>query len=254
MQTYTVSFKINSINFERGIMKINHKYFILITLCLLASVLSSACNKKDSIYIKNNGDKIESESDETVSEAENETFSQNLTENTGSNIQTGKDKSFSNKISVHICGSVGRPDVYELDEGARIIDAVRAAGGFTENAAGDYINLAKLLSDGERIYIPDIIEAESLAEEGMLNNAAASDTGSGGSLAVSAADSGSKININTADEAELMKLKGIGKARAGDIISYRNTHGNFRNISDIMQVPGIKQAAFDKIKDDICVE
>jgi len=75
-------------------MKINHKYFILITLCLLASVLSSACNKKDSIYIKNNGDKIESESDETVSEAENETFSQNLTENTGSNIQTGKDKSF----------------------------------------------------------------------------------------------------------------------------------------------------------------
>ena len=51
-----------------------------------------------------------------------------------------------------------------------------------------------------------------------------------------------------------MKLKGIGKARAGDIISYRNTHGNFRNISDIMQVPEIKQAAFDKIKDDICVE
>ena len=63
-----------------------------------------------------------------------------------------------------------------------------------------------------------------------------------------------KININTAGEEELMRLKGIGKTRAGDIILYRNTHGSFNDISDIMQVPGIKQAAFDKIKDDICVK
>ena len=136
----------------------------------------------------------------------------------------------SGKASVHVCGQVRRPGVYELDAESRLIDAVMAAGGFAEGADEDYLNLAGRIADGMKIYVP--APGENLPEE------------------EAPADDG-KININTAGPEQLQELPGIGPKRAEDIISYRESHGDFGSPEDIMKVPGIKDAAFAKIRDKI---
>ena len=140
---------------------------------------------------------------------------------------------------VHVCGEVMRPGVYELEAGSRIYEAVELAGGFTQEAAASYLNLAQEIADGMKIEVPSEADLEKLPETPAGTAGAVPDDG--------------KVNINTADKASLMTLKGIGEAKAEDIISYRDSNGPFGSIEDIMKVPGIKNAAFEKIKDDITV-
>lgn len=142
------------------------------------------------------------------------------------------------QVFVHVCGAVHVPGVYELTEGARVYEAIGAAGGVTEEAAAEYINQARPVEDGERIFVPTAEEAEQ---------------GIGLSPEASADSSGGKININTAGKDELMTLTGIGESKASSIISYRESHGRFRSIEDLMQIEGIKEGVFNKIKDDITV-
>lgn len=159
------------------------------------------------------------------------------------------------KIVVHVCGEVAVPGVYELPEGSRIYQAVELAGGYTADAAEDYLNMAQVLSDGVKLEVPDKEAAAKLPEAA----GAGGQSGTGRSGAVQAeVQSGSggvsaKVNINTAAKEELMTLKGIGQARAEDIIAYRQTNGPFGKIEDIMKVSGIKEAAFQKIKENIAV-
>lgn len=148
-------------------------------------------------------------------------------------------------IFVHVCGKVNDPAVYEFENGARVVEAIEKAGGFMENAATDYLNLAKVLTDGEKIYVPD-------KEEALGLNPVNIDTAQGN--VADAKDTNTKVNINTASKEELLSLKGIGDSRAEDIINYRTENGKFAAIEDIMKVPGIKQGAFNKIKDNIRVE
>ena len=148
-------------------------------------------------------------------------------------------------IFVHVCGQVNAPAVYEFENGARVVEAIEKAGGFMENAATDYLNLAKVLTDGEKIYVPD-------KEEALGLNPVNVDTAQGN--VADAKDTNTKVNINTASKEELLSLKGIGDSRAQDIINYRTENGKFAAIEDIMKVPGIKQGAFNKIKDNIRVE
>ena len=138
---------------------------------------------------------------------------------------------------VHICGEVNAPGVYRVLEGSRIFQAVEQAGGFTDDAASEYLNLAELTEDGMKIDVPSVEEVEN------------------GEFPVSedAASAGGKVNINKADEKELMTLTGIGESRAADIIRYREENGGFQTVEDIMKVPGIKEGAFEKIKDNISV-
>lgn len=138
-------------------------------------------------------------------------------------------------LYVHVCGQVKEPGVYQLEEGARIYDAVQMAGGLTEEAWEEAVNLAKLVTDGEQIKIPNQAEAELLLAEERQ------------------AESG-MIDLNQATKEQLMTLTGIGEARAKDILAYREEHGNFQAIEEIMKVPGIKEAAFAKIKDEIVVK
>ena len=134
---------------------------------------------------------------------------------------------------VHICGEVKVPGVYEVQEGSRIFEVIELAGGFTDEAAVDYLNMAQPVTDGMKLKVPAVGEtAENGGFEGETDH---------------------KVNLNTADKEELMTLKGIGEARAEDILKYREQHGAFRAVEDIMKVPGIKDAAFQKIKDDIAV-
>ena len=139
-------------------------------------------------------------------------------------------------IYVHICGAVINPGVYQVPAGTRVYQALELAGGSSNDAYLSGINLADKLADGQKVYIP----AEGENAEGILS------TDSGGVQSV-------MININTASEAELMTLPGIGQSRAKDIINYRVKNGLFESIDDIMKVSGIKEAAFEKIKDLIKV-
>ena len=152
-------------------------------------------------------------------------------------VQSDSTKDDSNTdIYVHICGAVINPGVYQVPAGTRVYQALELAGGSSDDAYLSGINLADKLADGQKVYIP----AEGENAEGILS------TDSGGVQSV-------MVNINTASEAELMTLPGIGQSRAKDIINYRVKNGFFESIDDIMKVSGIKEAAFEKIKDLIKV-
>lgn len=138
-------------------------------------------------------------------------------------------------IRVYVCGAVARPGVVELPPGSRVEDALRAAGGFGPGAAREALNLADWASDGQMLYFPTEEEA---AETKRQEEDAASGL----------------VNINTADAARLCTLPGIGESRAADIIAYREANGDFISCEDIMKVPGIKTAAYEKIKDKIKVK
>ena len=162
-------------------------------------------------------------------------------------------------LVVHICGAVSAPGVYELPAGSRIIDAVEAGGGFLPEADEACCNLAEEIVDGCQIYI--MTKTESCSD-GQTEKKAGIQTSPDGDMQTTdrnvrsnsapALDSG-LVNLNTADVAALMTLPGIGESRAKAIISYREQHGAFVKIEDIMKISGIKQAAFSKIKDKITV-
>ena len=162
-------------------------------------------------------------------------------------------------LVVHICGAVSAPGVYELPAGSRIIDAVEAGGGFLPEADEACCNLAEEIVDGCQIYI--MTKTESCAD-GQTEKKAGIQTSPDSDMQTTdrnvrsnsapALDKG-LVNLNTADVAALMTLPGIGESRAKAIISYREQHGAFAQIEDIMKISGIKQAAFSKIKDKITV-
>ena len=162
-------------------------------------------------------------------------------------------------LVVHICGAVSAPGVYELPAGSRIIDAVEAGGGFLPEADEACCNLAEEIVDGCQIYI--MTKSESCAD-GQTEKKAGIQTSPDSDMqttdrnvrsnSTTALENG-LVNLNTADVAALMTLPGIGESRAKAIISYREQHGAFAQIEDIMKISGIKQAAFSKIKDKITV-
>lgn len=162
-------------------------------------------------------------------------------------------------LVVHICGAVSAPGVYELPAGSRIIDAVEAGGGFLPEAEEACCNLAEEIVDGCQIYI--MTKAESCAD-GQTEKKAGIQTSPDSDMQTTDRNVRSNsapalenglVNLNTADVAALMTLPGIGESRAKAIISYREQHGAFAKIEDIMKISGIKQAAFSKIKDKITV-
>lgn len=133
---------------------------------------------------------------------------------------------------VQISGAVKRPGVYQLSSDARVYEAIELAGGLTDDADGDSLNQALPITDGQMIHV---LTTEESSEKEQT------DTENG------------KVNINTADEAMLMTLPGIGESKAKSIISYRETKGSFSSIEDIMQITGIKEGVYQKIKDQITV-
>ncbi|MGP1611869.1 MAG: helix-hairpin-helix domain-containing protein [Catonella sp.] len=155
------------------------------------------------------------------------------------------------KIFVHICGEVKKEGVYQVESDARIVDAINAAGGLTNKAASYGINQAEKLKDGMQIYVPSKKEIKKEIEKTVRNGQALPISSSQRSSSENV--QGDLININFASKEELMKIKGVGEAKAVLIINYRETNGSFKNITDLMKIKGIKQKFFDKIKDNICV-
>lgn len=145
-----------------------------------------------------------------------------------------ENSSYDEPVVVYVTGAVLHPGVYEVGGNMRISDAIEAAGGFKNNAAADYLNLAAQLSDGEKITVPTKKEAKALNKEDD-------------------SDESHLVNINTAAKEELMTLPGIGESKADAIIAYRQENGNYRNIEELMKISGIKEGVYSKISEYITV-
>lgn len=194
-------------------MRYRHGIIVLLLLLL------TGCGKTEAVFYNSGTEELPAEAG---------------TEQTEQIEQTEKSKDTKCSVWVYVCGSVNCPGVYELSEGSRITDAIEAAGGMTEEAADTYLNLAETLSDGQKIEVPSLEEAEVLTEAGK--------TGAAG-----------LVNLNRATEEELMTLSGIGASKAKEIIRYRETKGGFGKPEDLMKIPGIKEGVFHKIRDQITV-
>lgn len=138
-------------------------------------------------------------------------------------------------VYVHVSGEVRMPGLYRLDQGARVVDAVAAAGGFSDEASRDGVNLARPVSDGEQLLIP-------------AEGAAQTDVG-----APAAPEGDSRVNLNTADLAALDTLPRVGPAIAQRIMDWREENGRFTSVDDLMAVPGIGEKMLASIRDLVTV-
>ena len=189
-----------------------------------------------------------------------ETSQKELKKDPTENIEIGEQQTSANDVTesptiteppaeiyVDVCGAVSAPGVYKLDSDSRVFQAIEAAGGMLPEAAGSSVNQAQPVSDGQQIYVP----TQEELDQGTVN--LSTDNNSQPEETQQNTETG-KINLNTADTETLKTLSGIGDAKAQAIIAWREENGSFSSIEDIMQVPGIKESTFTKIKDKIAVE
>ena len=133
------------------------------------------------------------------------------------------------RVYVYVCGEVISPGVYELTAGSRVKDAIVMAGGLSEEADFTAVNQAQKLKDQDKIVVP------------AKNAPSGTSAGSG------------LMNINTATKDQLITLPGIGEAKAAAIISYRESHGGFKDVAELQKIEGIKSGVYNKIKDSVSV-
>lgn len=156
------------------------------------------------------------------------------------------------KIIVHITGAVKKTGILILAEGARIADAIDAADGTTKDADINEINLAYILEDGQKIYIPNKEDKKKNEKKEYITS------GSGNNVIEESKKTkqevNKKVNINTANQSELEELPGIGPSIASKIIEYREQNGKFEKIEDLQNVKGIGDAKFANMKDHVVVK
>lgn len=187
-------------------------------------------------------------------------------EETNDKTEVNEEEEYSDTmIIVHVSGAVNQEGIVELNPNSRIADAIDKAGGLREDAYINKINLAYVLEDGMKIYIPNVNEKTQnqdlsntsdnadnyVTKESGVEAANIDDTTKVNSNSQS---SNKKININKATESELESLPGIGPATAQKIINYRNEKGKFNNIEDIKNVSGIGDSKYNNIKDLISIK
>ena len=200
-------------------IKINKKYYVLIIILgiIVIIIFFFIKPKEDYEYIDTN---------KVISDLE---LSETLEDNT-------TDSTKEEKIKIHILGEVNYNGILELIVGSRISDAIEKAGGLTTLADVSKINLAYILEDGEKLYIPSINDEEDV--EYLLSEKSGS----------------SKININTAKLEELQNIPGVGPSIAQAIIDYREENGKFMNIEDIKSVTGVGESKYKKMEEYIKVK
>ncbi len=235
----------------------------LIIICFLVPALTGlfGCTKREQLTIMTKEQETqetqETEEDQSVIDTQAgryEDIPKDMSVSAEQPQESAPEPQTEQTIFVHVCGAVRTPGVYELKNGSRVYEAVQAAGGFTDDAEENYVNQAQILSDGIKLMIPTIEEVLAMPEDGMDAQAAEGMAGQSaeGGMAGQPADDG-RININTASEQELCTIPGIGATRAAAIVQYRQEHGSFGSVEDIMKVTGIKEGTYEKIKDSIKV-
>ncbi len=160
------------------------------------------------------------------------------------------------KIKIHITGAIKTNGIVEVEENSRINDVIEAAGGITEDADLTNVNLAYVVEDGQKIYIPSIDDKNNERDEEDDDEDKENKiifTGAGNGIIDEEETGTLLININKATVAEIMTLPGIGESTAAKIIEYRKKNGVFKKIEDIKNVSGIGEAKFNTIKEFISV-
>lgn len=240
------------------------KIIAITTILVITIIYGIWKENKGKIKIENINEQAE------ITDIEDNKKTKNLHNTTIENNENIKNKETNktdkNKIVIYIIGEVKQEGVYELDEDSRISDAIEKAGGTKENADLSQINLAYKIEDGMRIYIPqkgELIQDKEKIEDKTQEIVTGKSTDITTSIQVNANSNSStnknsktnieKININKATQTELETLPGVGPSTAEKIIAYRKQNGNFKNIEDIMNVNGIGESKYNKIKDLISV-
>ena len=203
----------------------NHrKVYICITMIIV--LILAGCGGESQVYLESSLQETAASEQVAIEETETET-----------------DTTESDSLCyVYVCGAVEQPGVYLLQSGARVYEAITLAGGLTEDAAGNALNQAEPVLDGQMIQVPTKEEAarsdagESVAESDRMQT------------------EDGKININTASAEMLMTLPGVGQSKAESIIAYREEKGTFSSIEAIKNVNGIKDGVYNQIKDKITVD
>ncbi len=204
--------------------------------------------------------KTESETERSVDKETGSGSERSMDKETGSGsayANEGEDNT-TGEWTVHVCGAVENPGVYFLDADSIKKDALDAAGGFTDGASLEYINLAEHIKDGEQIYFPyedevDVLKKVSIdsEESGDNHNEVTEELDSSKKENYNLSG---KLDINRACREDFMTLSGIGEKRADAIISYRDEHGGFKSIDELKNIPGIKDGVYEKIKDYVTVD
>lgn len=244
-------------------MKIRNKKIIaIITILVITIIYGIWKENRGKIKIENINEQAE------ITDIEDNEKTKNLHNTTMENNENIKNKETNktdkNKIVIYIIGEVKQEGVYELDENSRISDAIEKAGGTKENADLSQINLAYKIEDGMRIYIPkkgELVQDKEKIEDKTQEIVTGKSTDITNTTSVNTNLSTNKksktdiekINLNKATQTELETLPGIGPSTAEKIIAYRKENGNFKNIEDIMNVNGIGESKYNKIKDLISV-
>lgn len=156
------------------------------------------------------------------------------------------EKSMPEWIYVDVCGAVKIPGVYRIEAGSRVFQVLEQAGGCTEEASLESVNQADLLTDGQKLRIYTKEEAEQI-ENDLREEAQGMETGGETS-------SDGRVDINRAGKEELMTLNGVGETRAQAILAYRESHGKFSSVEELMQVEGIKEKTYEKLKEQIRID
>lgn len=179
---------------------------------------------------------------QSVDQQASETSSEVPTDSTGASepklvsVPTGATTGGTN-LTVHVVGEVASPGVVEVPPGTRVGDAIAAAGGATDQAVLDAVNLARVVVDGEQIVVPD--------EEGAATVPAPLQAGAGSTPnSAGGTPAAVPINLNAADLASLETLPGIGPALAQRILDWRHTHGSFQSVDQLLEVPGVGEKIF----------
>ena len=229
-------------------MKNQKKKSGIISILLILSLCFTGCDTVGKEIVWKNREAESAALDEQVLSVENITEMCTEAESGEDSVSFDRTEEVQTEQSMvlyaDICGAVQEPGVYKLEEGARIFQLIKQAGGLREDADLNSVNQAEIVTDGRKIRIYTKEEAASLSQQIWESTAESEQT----------APVSAKININSADIVQLTQLTGIGEARAADIIAYRTEHGRFLTIEEIMNVSGIKESTFQKIKDQIVVE
>lgn len=213
------------------------KVSIICIIFILCGFLYS-CKDSEKTVVSLEGQTEESDT-KTVTESESNTATESDKES-NYNLESETDKESDKLICVYICGQVQNPGVYQVATGSRMYQVVELAGGILETGAENYLNLAEEVTDGQKVVVPTPEEA---------SQAETSQTG-----ATQEETSSQYININTANEETLTTLPGIGASKAKSIITYREEKGGFQSIEELMEIEGIKEGVYNKVKDLITVK
>lgn len=155
------------------------------------------------------------------------------------------------RLKVHVIGAVARPGLYELDANSRVADALEKAGGATPTADLSQINLAAKMADGQQLAVPEKGAASSPVGTGAADVSQSS--APAGASASGASAASQPVNLNAATPDQLTNLDGIGPKTAQKIIEYREAHGGFTSVEELLEVPGIGPAKFEQIKGQVVI-